>query len=82
MYTLSLFVSLCVYEDANRTEEAEKTKPDIDPDCVSSRSSAESSRRDQLTDTHSRDSEIGASTAGNTHTHTLILTVSFRSQCP
>lgn len=68
--SLSLFVSLWVYEDANRTEEAEKTKPDVDPDCVSSRGSAESSDRDQLTDTHSRDTEIGASTAGSTHTHT------------
>jgi len=47
-----------VYEDASRTEKAEKTKPDVDPECVSSRSSAESSGRDQHTDTHSRDAEI------------------------
>lgn len=79
-----LSVSLWVNEDASRTEEAEKTKPDVDPECVSNRSSAESSGRDQHTRTHFRDTETGASTAGNKHTHihTLIPTLSFRSQCP
>lgn len=67
--SLYLSVSLWVNEDASRAEEAEKTKPDVDPKCVFNRSSAESSGRDQHTDTHFRDTETRASAAGNKHTH-------------
>lgn len=60
-------LSVWVCEDADRAKEVEKTKPDVNSECVSSRSAPESSGRDQHANTYSREGETGASEAGNTH---------------
>lgn len=75
MHYLFFFVWVC--KDADRTEEVKKTKPDVNSDCVSSRSAPESSGRHQHANTCSRERETGASEAGNTH---IIFSVSFKKE--